>query len=207
MDTPPAARPPLARIAHGVDVVSRWAIWLAGALVLFSVFYIFADVVLRKLAGFSLHSDEISGYLFAISISWALSHASLERANVRIDLLYQVLPPWLGAILDWIALVCLMVFIAFLAYYAFTVTQVSWRKGSVANTMLATPMWIPQLLWTLGFVWLLLVLALLLLRTSLLLLTGRVGDARRLSGIRSAQEEAEEEAAAGERFATGGSAP
>lgn len=205
METSSVAKSPLDRVAIGVDIVSRWAIWLAGALILFAVFYIFADVILRKFVGYSLHSDEISGYLFAISISWALSHASLERANVRIDLLYQILPRWLAAVLDWIALVSLMVFIAFLAYYAFTVTQVSWRKNSVANTMLATPMWIPQLLWTLGFVWLLLALALLLLRISLALLRGDVDKVRRLSGIRSAQEEAQEEAAAGERFA-GGSA-
>src|SRR5690625_6285993 len=107
--------------------LSRFAIWAAGALTLISALYITINVLFRKLAGFSLGgSDELSGYAFAISISWALSFATLERANIRIDALYQVLPTRLCAILDWVALVALAVFIAYLNLYADDVVHTYW---------------------------------------------------------------------------------
>src|SRR5690606_18501188 len=102
----------------------------------------------RKFFSFSLGgSDELSGYAFAISISWALSFATLQRANIRIDALYQLMPVRISALLDWVALVCLGVFIVFLTYYASDVAALSWANNSTANTILATPLWIPQYLW------------------------------------------------------------
>src|SRR3546814_1231192 len=59
--------------------LSRFAMWVAGSLTLLSALYISVDVVTRKFFSFSLGgSDELSGYAFAISISWALSFATLR---------------------------------------------------------------------------------------------------------------------------------
>src|SRR5690606_40176334 len=80
----------LNRLLSGATTLSRIAIWFAGSLTLISALYITADVLFRKFSGSSLGgSDELSGYAFAISISWALSFATLQRANIRIDAIYQ----------------------------------------------------------------------------------------------------------------------
>ncbi|AEC21158.1 hypothetical protein PT7_2618 [Pusillimonas sp. T7-7] len=197
--------PQLARLLTYATTLSRIAIWVAGSLTLLSALYITADIITRKLLGFPLGgADELSGYAFAISISWALSFATLQRANIRIDALYQLLPPRLCAILDWVALVALAVFIAYLTRYAADVSMLSWTRNASANTVMATPLWIPQFLWLAGLTWLCIVLALMLIRSSLALATGDTAAISALCGIRSTQEEADEEAEAGEKMVLGG---
>ncbi len=203
-----ASSPPrptlLDRLLGAATRVSHVAVWVAGSLTLLSALYVSIDVVTRKFFGFHLGgSDELSGYAFAISISWALSFATLQRANIRIDALYQVLPVRVCAFLDWLSLVCLGAFIAYLTRYAADVATTSWARNATANTILATPLWIPQYLWLAGFVWLCVVLALMLLRASIALATGDLPTMRALAGIRSTREEAAEEAQAGERMVLG----
>ncbi len=194
----------LNRLLASATTLSRVAIWIAGTLTLLSALYVTADVLVRKFTGSSLGgSDELSGYAFAISISWALSFATLQRANIRIDVIYQHLPVRLAAILDWLALVVMGVFIVFLTMYASDVAGTSWANQSTANTALGTPLWIPQYLWVAGLVWLCVVLALMLLRSSLALITGDLAGIQSLCGIRSTQEEASEEAEAGKRMVHG----
>lgn len=191
----------LTALLQGATTLSRGATWVAGSLTLISALYITVDVILRKLASFSLGgSDELSGYAFAISISWALSFATLQRANIRIDALYQHLPTRLCALLDWLALVTLAVFIVYLTRYAGDVALTSWTRGSTANTTLGTPLWVPQLLWVIGLGWFCVVLALMLLRASLALVTGDLATVQDVAGIRSTQEEALEEAESGRRM-------
>ena len=148
-------------------------------------------------------ADELSSYAFAISTSWALAFATLQRANVRVDVLYQFLPVRLSAVLDWLSLVALAVFMVFLTYYAYDMVQTSWAQKSAANTPLATPLWIPQGLWLLGLAWMCLTVALMLARASAALVTGDIELVKQICGVRSAQEEADEEAAAGERMVKG----
>lgn len=191
----------LGRLLQGATTLSRIAIWIAGSLTLLSALYITADVIARKFFNSPLGgSDELSGYAFAISVSWALSFATLDRANIRIDAIYQHLPVRIAAFLDWIALIGLAVFIVYLTYYASSVAMSSWHYNSTANTILATPLWIPQALWVAGLVWLCLVLALMLLRASLALITGDIDQVRAICGIRTTREEASEEAEAGKRL-------
>src|SRR5690625_5213690 len=169
-----------------------------------SSLYLHAIVLIRKFSCFALGgSDELSGYAFAISISWALSFATLQRANIRIDALYQHLPTRLCAALDWLALVALAVFMAYLTLYAYDVTMTSWVKNSRSNSTLGTPLWIPQIIWLAGFIWFCIVLALMLIRATLALLTGDMASIRSLTGMRSIEEEAEDEAEQGRRFAEG----
>jgi len=192
---------------RGAHTLSRLAIWIAGAMTLASAIYVAVDVISRKFLGFYLGgSDELSGYAFAISISWALSFVALNRANIRIDAVYQLLPVRIAAVLDWLSLVGLGVFIVFLTRYAIDVAALSWANNSTANTILATPLWIPQYMWVAGLIWLCVVLALMLLRSSIALVTGDLKTVSEICGIRSAQEEASEEAEAGKRMVQGESA-
>ena len=141
----------LGGLLRRAESCSRVAVWAGGALTIASVLLISFDVLARKFLGFTTGgADELSSYAFAISTSWALAFATLQRANVRVDVLYQFLPVRLSAVLDWLSLVALAVFMVFLTYYAYDMVQTSWAQKSAANTPLATPLWIPQGLWLLG---------------------------------------------------------
>ncbi|GAA5084601.1 MAG: TRAP transporter small permease [Alcaligenaceae bacterium] len=191
----------LGRLLNGATTLSRIAIWIAGGLTLLSAIYITLDVLSRKFLNSPLGgSDELSGYAFAISVSWALSFATLDRANIRIDAIYQHLPVRIAAFLDWVALVALAVFIVYLTRYAAEVAGMSWESQSTANTILGTPLWIPQTLWAAGLVWLCVVLALMLIRASLALVTGNMAEVQRICGIRTTKEEASAEAESGKRL-------
>lgn len=195
---------PFGRLLSRLESLSRLAVWVGGALTLACVFLISFDVLARKFFSVTVGgSDEISGYVFAISTSWSLALVLLQRGNVRVDVLYQHLPTRLAALLDWLSIVALGVFIGFLTYYASSVAQTSWERQAAANTPLATPLWIPQGLWVLGLAWMCVVLALLLIPTTIALVTGDSASVRELCGVRSAQEEAEEEASTGERLVRG----
>ncbi|QKV52192.1 TRAP transporter small permease subunit [Comamonas antarctica] len=183
------------------NVLSQYAVWAAGALVIASVLLISFDVIARKFWGFtSGGADELSSFAFAISTSWALAFATLQRANVRVDVLYQLLPVKVAALLDWLSVVALGVFMVVLTWYAKDVVSASWLQNSTANSTMATPLWIPQGLWFLGLLWMCVVMTLMLARSSYLLVTGDLAALQELCGVRSAQEEAEEEAANGERL-------
>jgi len=194
----------LGGLSRAAEHMSRWAVWFGGALTIGSVLLISFDVLARKFLGFTTGgADELSSYAFAISTSWAFAFATLQRANVRVDVLYQYLPVRLSAVLDWLSVVALGVFMVMLTYYAYDVAATSWTQNSAANTPLATPLYIPQGLWLLGLIWMCLVLGLMLVRASVALVTGRIEEVKAIAGVRSTQEEAEEEAAAGERMVKG----
>lgn len=184
--------------------LSRIGVWVGGALTLASVLLISYDVIVRRLFGISLGgSDELSSYAFAISTAWALAYTVLERANVRVDVVYQYLPVRVAAVLDWLALATLGVFAVVLTYQTQQVALQSWQMSARANTPLATPLWVPQYLWVAGLVWFSLVLALMLVRASAALVTGDLKTLNAVCGVKSAQEEAQEEADMGVRMVKG----
>ena len=196
--SPPSALDRLLALAR---TLSRVGVWVGGALTLASVALITFEVLARRFFGFTMGgADELSGYAFAISVTWALAFTALERANVRIDVLYQYLPTRLSALVDWVALVALGVFAVYLSYYGSQVALTSWQMQSAANTPLGTPLWIPQTLWFAGLAWFVIVLALVLLRASTALVTGDVATLKAIAGAKSAVEEADEGAAEGERL-------
>jgi len=189
------------RLTQTAAALSRGAVWVGGALTLASVFLICFDVIARKFFGYTVGgADELSSYAFAISTTWSLSFALMQRANVRVDVIYQYFSPRVAAFVDWIAIVALAIFIVMLTRYAFDVLNTSIVQNSAANTPLATPLWIPQGLWFIGLCWMVVVLALMLLRASLAFVKGDIATVHQLIGVRSSKEEAKEEAEAGERL-------
>ncbi|WP_370153451.1 TRAP transporter small permease subunit [Ferrovibrio sp.] len=178
------------------DRFSRWAVWFGGGLILASAFLVAVDVLLRKLFLVTVGgSDELSGYAFAIGTTWALGFTLLRRANVRVDALYSRLPAALCAILDIAALLALGLFVGLLTWQAWAVLDTSLAFNAKATTPLATPLWMPQLLWLAGLALFIFTLVPLLLRALLALLTGDLPAVRRLAGARTIEEDAADEAA------------
>lgn len=188
--------PVLDRLLVLAHSVSRAAIWSGGTLVLCAAILVAADVLMRNVFMVTFGgADELAGYAFAIGTAWALSFTLLNRANVRVDALYALLPPRFCAVLDIIALIALGIFAGLLTWHAAVMLETSISFSARATTPLQTPLWIPQSLWVAGLVVFILTLALLFLRAVLALLSGDLATVRRLAGARSIEENAADEIA------------
>ncbi|NKC13820.1 MAG: TRAP transporter small permease subunit [Gammaproteobacteria bacterium] len=140
-----------ATLHRRLEQISKYAVWIGGSALLLSAVMVTLDVLSRKLFNVTMSgSDEISGYVFAASTTWAYSYCLLHRSNVRIDVLYNTLPRPLTGILDITGLSLLLYYMGVMTYHAWFVFEQSWTKGSVAITTLATPQWIPQAFWFAG---------------------------------------------------------
>jgi TRAP-type mannitol/chloroaromatic compound transport system permease small subunit len=189
---------PVLRLAR---LIAQAGTWFGGALVTLVALLIAADVVARKLFGVSIGApSEISGYVLAIGTTWALALALLDRAHVRIDSLYVLLPVRLCAVLDLAALLSFMVFAGFTTWQGGKVLLQSLQVDAHSLTPLETPLAIPQALWVAGFAMFCLVLTLLAIRSIGLLVSGRVEDVHRLLGARTAQQEVAEAVEEHERY-------
>lgn len=187
----------LARLGDRAGLYSRYLIWAGGALILAAAVVVTLDVLQRKishLTGLSISgSDEVSGYLFAISTAWAFSHALLHRANVRVDALYLMMPRPTRAILDVIGILILSVFIAVVTWHAMQMFIHNLTNWSKSITPLLTPLAIPQFFWIAGLVIFLLNLFLVLLRITLALLLRDYATVGMVAGARTQEEEFEDE--------------
>ena len=160
----------------------------------FAAFMVTIDVFCRKLIGISLAgSDEISGYLFAISTAFAFPFALLQKANVRIDVVYLQCPRRLRAVLDLLGVSLLTVFCVIVTWRAALMVGVTWENNSHSITPLHTPLIIPQGLWLLGWCLFCLTLLFVLFGMVSAFLRGRLDDLQALGGATSMEDEIKEE--------------
>src|SRR5687767_10489819 len=131
--------------------LSRAGLWFGGALVLAAAVLIGIDVTLRKFFATSIGgADELAGYALAIGTAWALGAALLDRAHIRIDSLYVLLPRGVRLALDFAGIALLLAFFGLIAWHGWSVAQQSWVSGSRSQSALATPTVLPQSLWLIG---------------------------------------------------------
>ncbi len=171
-------------ISHGAAVIGGVMILLAGLMIA-------VDVFQRRVIGLkSWGADEFSYYALAVSTSWAFGFALLEKAHIRIDVLLRKLNRPLRAACDVIGLLGLTYFAAIATMAAYEVADRSWTRGVTSITPIATPLWIPQMLWLAGFILLTTICCLLILRVAVALAVERSYEtAERYAGAVSVDEE------------------
>ena len=184
----------LARIHVWLERISRVAVWTGGGALMVCAFMVTGDVIMRKLFSITMSgSDEVSGYVFAASTTWAYSYCLLHRSHVRIDAAYNLFPRWARALLDALGLLLLLGYMLYLTDKAIDVFVTSWQRDSVSITTLATPLWIPQLFWLTGLCLFVFTLSFLLLYVLVSLMLGDVATVQKVAGAMSAEENIEEE--------------
>lgn len=173
---------------------AQWGLWFGGALVLLAAVLIGIDVLMRKFLSLSIGgADELAGYSLAIGATWGLGAALLDRAHIRIDSLYVLLPQKLRLALDLVALLLFTGFFALTLWHGFGVVAQSWTSESRSQSALETPIVVPQLLWISGLVAFVGVAVFLLVQALRLGMTGDMSGMARLISTRSAEEEVEDE--------------
>ena len=190
---PGAALRLVSRLNRQIDRLARVMGASAGWLFMACAAFITFDVLARKFLGFSSQSTtELSGYMLGIGIAWGLASALEARAHVRIDVLIQRFPAGIKSYLHFLALVLLAVFTGFLVYGAWHTTFESWEFRATDNSLLKTPLIIPQGLWLIGLGVFGLMVILRVLEVALLLPAQDVAAIEHLTGPKSYLEEADE---------------
>ena len=174
--------------------VSRVAVWCGGLALMLSAIMVTLDVISRKFFGYTISgSDEITGYIFAASTTWAYGYCLLTRSNIRIDALYNLLSVKPRALLDLLGLILLLYYIYLLTANAMGMFLENVKYNSTAQTTLATPLWIPQIFWISGLCFFLLCLAFLTVYGLTSLVRGDWKTIDRIAGVKTVEEEIIEE--------------
>lgn len=174
--------------------LTQWGLWFGGALILLAALLIGLDVILRKFFTASIGgADELAGYALAIGGAWGLAAALIDRAHIRIDSLYILLPSWLRVALDFAGIILFVGFFTLMAWHGSSVVSQSWTSGSRSQSALQTPTIIPQVLWIAGLLFLTVVGIVLLVHAISRLLAGDMSGVARAIATKSAEEEVEEE--------------
>jgi TRAP-type C4-dicarboxylate transport system permease small subunit len=183
----------VSRVNRLIDVLARGMTRCAGWLFVLCALFVTFDVLARKFLGFSSQSTtELSCYMLGVGIAWGLAGALDARTHVRIDILIQKVPPRWRGYLHWLALASLAVFAGFLVYGAWHTTMESWDFKATDNSLLKTPLVIPQGLWLFGIGVFGVMAALRVVEVAMLLPKGSIQEIEQLTGPRSYVEEAEE---------------
>lgn len=124
---------------------------VGGVLMFAAALIVCLELFLRNVFTISLAgADEISSYLFAVSVAWALPHVMLTNTNIRIDVVVSLMPRWIQ---DWVLRIgtaFLALFLGVLTARAVQMAWLSYETEAHAVTPLQTPLVIPQSLWALG---------------------------------------------------------
>ena len=188
-----AALKAVGRVNRLIDMLARWMTRCAGWLFVLCALFITFDVLARKFLGFSSQSTtELSGYMLGVGIAWGLAGALDARTHVRIDILIQKVAPRYRGYLHWLALASLAVFAGFLFYGAWHTSMESWDFKATDNSLLKTPLIIPQGLWLFGIGVFGVMAALRVIEVALLLPKADINAIEHLTGPRSYLEEADE---------------
>ena len=146
--TTPEPPPSLSRARR----FSRWLARLGGLALLGAALLVSVDVVCRKWFNVSLAgADEISGYVFGAATAMSMAYAALERAHIRVDVVYRLLPIRMRLVADAIGLAMLCGFIATVAWMAGGFYLDTLQHNSRSITPLRAPLAIPQTFWLAGW--------------------------------------------------------
>ena len=126
----------------------RWASNVFGVTMLSLAVLVTIETLVRKLLSISLGGvDELAGYSIAVGAPLCFGVALLERAHIRINIVYIYLSTKLKAWLDYLSVLSLGLLALFL--FAFSVRTVVETQAyrSIAQTPWATPLIYPQSIW------------------------------------------------------------
>ena len=142
------------RFERFIHQFSKLIARLGGLIILLSAILVSMEVISRNLGlGIRFHAFDLTNYGFAAAIAFGFAFALTQKANIRIDFVYQILPIKVKAMLD-IASIFLVSALAFgMAYFAWKVVTQSLQLGARPNSTLEMPLALPQTIWALGLSW------------------------------------------------------
>lgn len=182
------------RLLAATRMIAKGGLWLGGCVITAAALLIGVDISLRVSMGMAIDgTDELARFALAISTTWALAGALLDRAHIRVDTAYAQFPGAARLAMDLLGLVAFFIMFGLIFYYGLELVQQSWISETRSTSALQIPMIVPQIFWLVG-IGIFLVTNVVLFAVALrLIFTGRAQTAAKLIGMKSAEEEVQEE--------------
>ncbi|MEY3732086.1 MAG: hypothetical protein RLZZ57_2842 [Pseudomonadota bacterium] len=181
------------RLRQGVAALAAVMAYIAGWNYILCACFITFDIVARSFFGFSSKATvEVTGYMLAGGIAWALAHTLARRAHIRVDVFMMRLPLGLRAWLHLFSLALLLGLGIFFAWAALELVDESALFNAHDNSALRIEMIWPQGIWAFGIISFAIMGLVLMLEASLAILAGKPEELDRLLGSRSLEDETEE---------------
>ena len=96
-------------------------------------------------------TDSISGYVLALTATWALAYSLRSGSQVRIDVLLPYMRPEVRAVADWLALFAVAFFGGVTGWKTWGNVIDDYQRGVVATAYPLVPLYIPKALVAVGF--------------------------------------------------------
>lgn len=179
--------------ARSVAALSTLMAYLAGWNYILCALFIAFDIVARSFFGFSSAATvEVTGYMLAGGIAWALAHALVRRAHIRVDVMVNRMPLRWRAWMHLLALLLLNAFALLCALAGWQVVDESLLFDAHDNSGLQVPLVVPQGIWTFGLAVFCLMVTLQLIEGLLTLLLLGATEVERMFGAHAIEDEAQE---------------
>ena len=172
------------RIFDLLRTINRGIALVVGLGLLACVGYVLLEIALRRVGTSLGGTTEITGYVMAVTTAWGMGFALMEIAHIRIEILRTRLASWGRVFFDLLAMLAMSATVVVIAFRAWPVLARSIANNSRANTVLETPLWIPQSLWFAGWVWFALMCCAVTLLSVALVFQGRLGAVEGRIGVR-----------------------
>lgn len=172
----PQGSPPGTVLGWAIGAVMRIALLGAEIVLVLMLAMMATEVISRNVFAYSLQvTDELSGYLLVALTFLALGVSLHDGAFFRVEFVFERLPPRVQGWVSCLFISAALVFTIILDWHLIRLVQSSFRRGTVEPSLLATPLWIPQMMMPIGTTLLALVLLGMLARQIVELATGRGG--------------------------------
>ncbi|WP_424980123.1 TRAP transporter small permease subunit [Leisingera sp. S232] len=153
-----------------------------------------SDILLRVVFNKAIDgADELARFALAIATTWSLGGALLDRTHIRVDTAYVRFPARMQLTVDIAALIAFLAVFAVVTLFGFELVIQSLQTSSRSTSALQIPMVYPQAIWLGGLIMLLFSGLVLLACCLALIAKGDCKAASALAGIKSAEEEVQEE--------------
>jgi TRAP-type C4-dicarboxylate transport system permease small subunit len=133
-----------------VDRIAAAAGAIAGLCVVGILLLVCVEVGLRQFRKSMLVTDEIGGYLNAALVFLGLAYTLRSGGFIRVELVYDALPPPLRRLACWVFTATAAAFVAAITYYGYLHVRYAFNQDTRAVSVLETPEWIPQSVMVLG---------------------------------------------------------
>ena len=189
----PAPLRAIRAVRRGASAVAALMAHVAGWIYVACALFITFDIVARAFLGFSSQATvEVTGYMLAAGIAWALAHTLFRRAHIRVDVFVNRLPVGIRGPLHVFSLVLLAALSVLIAWSAWELVDESALFDAHDNSALRLPLVWPQGIWAFGISVFVLSCLLLLLEAVLALALGEGAALDGLLGSRTLEDETEE---------------
>ena len=146
-----AKREALRKTAGFLDRIVEWNLYFCELIMLGMMLFITAEVICRSMLNFSFQvTDEVVGYMLVVMTFLGINISLRKKALFRVEFLYKRIPVRFRQHIETGFYFMSFAFAVVVDHQLIRLVISSYKREVMAPTLLATPLYLPQLFMPLG---------------------------------------------------------